>query len=103
MAPFLNSCRPPDRWGLEKALLGPVVPMLVVLLAYLIVYRGDLEAFFGTNFFIWFAAAGVLDQVWNLWVLIDIIRKRDPVYDKIAGTAVLRSSTRPRTGEGLPI
>ena len=68
------------------------VPMLVVILVHLIVYRDDLEALFSTNFFIWFAAAGILGQVWNLWVFVDIVRKRDPIYDKIAGTAALRAA-----------
>src|SRR5262249_36220923 len=54
--------------------------------------KGDLEGIFGGNFFAWFRAAGALSFVWNLWVVIEMVRKRDPIYDKIAGTAVLREA-----------
>jgi hypothetical protein len=42
------------------------------------------------NFFILLAVAAVLALAGCLWVLIQIVRKLDPIYDKIAGTAVLR-------------
>jgi hypothetical protein len=29
-------------------------------------------------------------SVWNLVILVQIVRKRDPLYDRIAGTAVVR-------------
>jgi uncharacterized RDD family membrane protein YckC len=83
----------PLRKAVIRNLLIPfgVVPMLAVLFVYVIAYRGDLEGIFGSNFFVWFGAAGVLGQVWNLWIFIDIVQKRDPIYDQIAGTAVLRA------------
>jgi uncharacterized RDD family membrane protein YckC len=67
-----------------------IVPMLVVLIVSTIVNEGDLESVFGGSFFAWFAAAAALGIVWNLWVVIEIARKRDPIYDRIAGTVVLR-------------
>jgi hypothetical protein len=66
------------------------VPLLVVLLVALIVSHGDLELLMEGNFFIWLAVAAVLALAGCLWVLIQIVRKLDPIYDKIAGTAVLR-------------
>jgi hypothetical protein len=27
--------------------------------------------------------------VWFLWIIVDVVRKRDPIYDRIAGTAVV--------------
>jgi hypothetical protein len=52
--------------------------------------RGDPEAFWTGGFFAWFMAAGLLGMMWYLWVAIQVARKRDPIYDRIAGTAVLR-------------
>jgi uncharacterized RDD family membrane protein YckC len=86
----------PLRKAVLRNLLIPigVVPMLVVLFVSYIANKGDPEGTFGGNFFVWFGAAGVVGTVWNLWVLIEIVRKRDPIYDKIAGTAVLREPRR---------
>jgi uncharacterized RDD family membrane protein YckC len=83
----------PLRKAVIRNLLIPfgAVPMLVVLLVF--VNKGDLEGAFGGNFFVWFGAAGVLGQLWNLWILIDLVCKRDPIYDRIAGTAVLRETS----------
>ena len=66
------------------------IPLLAVLLVSLIVSHGDMELLLEGNFFIWFAVAAVLALAGCLWVLIQIVRKLDPIYDKIAGTAVLR-------------
>jgi uncharacterized RDD family membrane protein YckC len=66
------------------------VPLLVVLLISMIVSHGDLELLMEGSFFIWFAIAAVLALVGCLLVLVQIVRKLDPIYDKIAGTAVLR-------------
>jgi uncharacterized RDD family membrane protein YckC len=88
----------PERVGipLRKAVFRNLLiwawagPLLVVLLVYLIVSHGDVELLMDGNFFIWFAVAAVLALAWCLWVLIQIVRKLDPIYDKIAGTAILR-------------
>jgi uncharacterized RDD family membrane protein YckC len=39
----------------------------------------------------WLPGAGLLGIAWILWILIQGDRKIDPVYDRIAGTAVLRA------------
>jgi uncharacterized RDD family membrane protein YckC len=38
----------------------------------------------------WLPGAGLLGIAWILWILIQGDRKIDPIYDRIAGTAVLR-------------
>jgi hypothetical protein len=76
----------PLRKALVRNLLIPAggFPMLALFLGYLIAYRGNLEAISASNFFAWFAVAGALSVAWNLWIFIDIVRKRDPIYDRIA-------------------
>ena len=37
--------------------------------------------------------AGIaLGVAWFVWIAVSMVRKRDPIYDRIAGTAVLRAS-----------
>ena len=38
----------------------------------------------------WLPGAGLLGIAWCLWILIQGDRKVDPVYDRIAGTAILQ-------------
>jgi uncharacterized RDD family membrane protein YckC len=88
----------PRRIGipLRKAVIRNVMlwswafPMLIVLLGYLVLSNGGPEGMMTGSFFTWFAAAGVLGMAWALWMFVDIVRKRDPIYDRLAGTAVLR-------------
>lgn len=35
--------------------------------------------------------ADVLLKVWVVYLIVQIVRRRDPVYDRIAGTRVVRS------------
>lgn len=37
------------------------------------------------------AAAGIINLVWMMWIVISIVRRRDTIYDRIAGTAVIRT------------
>jgi uncharacterized RDD family membrane protein YckC len=39
----------------------------------------------------WLPGAGLLGIAWILWILIQGDRKIDPIYDRIAGTAVLQA------------
>jgi uncharacterized RDD family membrane protein YckC len=66
------------------------VPLFAVLLVFLIVSHGDWELLMEDSFFVWFWLAGIPVFAWHLWVLVQIVCKLDPIYDKIAGTAVLR-------------
>ncbi len=40
--------------------------------------------------FFWLAASGVFALLWYGTALVQIVRKRDPIFDRIAGTAMLR-------------
>jgi hypothetical protein len=67
------------------------VPMLAVLIYERIVSGGSADAMFTQGFFYWFMAAGALALLWSLVLIVQIARKQDPVYDRLAGTAVLRN------------
>jgi hypothetical protein len=67
------------------------VPMFAVLVYQRIVGGGSADAMFTKGFFNWFMAAGALALLWSLVLIVQIARKKDPVYDRLAGTAVLRS------------
>ncbi len=90
----------PSRAGipLRKAVLrilliwAGVVPVLTVLFAALIADHGSGEAIFNSGWlFTALFAAGLLTIAYYLWILVDVVTKKDPIYDRIARTAVLRS------------
>jgi hypothetical protein len=66
------------------------VPMLAVLLYRRVAVGGTADAMFTADFFRWFMAAGLLALVWCLVLIVQVARKRDPYYDRLAGTAVVR-------------
>jgi hypothetical protein len=68
------------------AMIIGVVPM-IALLIYQRATKGSADAMFTADFFHWFAYAGVL---WLIVLMYQIVRKTDPVYDRLAGTAVVR-------------
>jgi uncharacterized RDD family membrane protein YckC len=70
-----------------------MVPTLTVLVGYKLLSNGGPEGMMEGSFFIWFVGAGVLGVAWLLWSIIQTARKRDPVYDRIAGTAAVRAAT----------
>ena len=48
------------------------------------------EVIAGSDDTTWLLLFTVPWSVWNLVILVQIVRKRDPLYDRIAGTAVVR-------------
>jgi uncharacterized RDD family membrane protein YckC len=69
------------------------LPMLAVALAYLslaYLYGADLEEIPASNIFTWLGITGAAAFGWVIFLTVQIIRKRDPLYDRIAGTAVVR-------------
>jgi len=50
---------------------------------------------FTKDFFRWFIFAGGLGALWVIVLVVQIARKTDPVYDRLAGTAVLKHSGVP--------
>jgi uncharacterized RDD family membrane protein YckC len=68
-----------------------LVPMLAVGLVYFALYGTDLEATAASNIFTWLRVAAILTFVWIIFLCVPIVRKRDPLYDRVAGTAVVRA------------
>jgi len=69
-----------------------LAPMFAIFLFYLALYGGDLEAIMNNNIFIWTeVTAGGLALAWAVVLLVQIATKRDPLYDGLAGTAVVRT------------
>jgi len=64
------------------------LPMLAVALANL--YGADFEEIAASNIFTWLGITGAAAFGWVIFLTVQIIRKRDPLYDRIAGTAVVR-------------
>jgi hypothetical protein len=66
------------------------VPMFAVLIYQYAVNSGGADAVFTGNFFRWFTYAGVFGLLWVVALIFQIATKKDPVYDRLAGTAVVR-------------
>ena len=69
------------------------VPMFAVLIYQRVAVGGSADAMFTGSFFTWFTVAGLLGVIWVLVLVIQIARKTDPVYDRLAGTAVVREAS----------
>jgi hypothetical protein len=75
------------------AMLIGFLPILAVLLIFLIVlwkHGWDVGEIATVNFLNWFLVAGFVLFGWIIFLGVQIAFKRDPLYDRIAGTAVLR-------------
>jgi uncharacterized RDD family membrane protein YckC len=68
------------------------LPMLAVVLAVALanLYGADFEEIAASNIFTWLGITGAAAFGWVIFLTVQIIRKRDPLYDRIAGTAVVR-------------
>ena len=90
--------RQPDHIGipLAKAILRNlllwmgVYPMLIVLLGALLLGSGNVGSLMNNGYFTWLMASGLVALAVYVWIVIDVARKRDPIYDVIARTAVVR-------------
>lgn len=67
------------------------VPMFAVLIYQYVVGGGNADAMFTGDFFRWFTYAGLLAGLWGVVLIFQIATKQDPVYDRLAGTAVVRT------------
>jgi uncharacterized RDD family membrane protein YckC len=70
------------------------LPMLAVALALAYQYGADFEEIAASNIFTWLGITAAAAFGWVIFLTVQIIRKRDPLYDRIAGTAVLRVAMR---------
>jgi len=69
---------------------GPA-PAWAVFLGFAVAYHGDLEAMFTGILFTCLLAAAVLAMAYYVWIIVDLVRKKNPIYDRIAKTADLPS------------
>jgi uncharacterized RDD family membrane protein YckC len=54
-----------------------------------VVAKGSADAMFTADAFRWFTITAIVGALWTIVLIIQIVSKRDPVYDRLAGTAVL--------------
>jgi uncharacterized RDD family membrane protein YckC len=73
-------------------MLVGLYPMLAVALVYVAQY-GFIEAAVETHVFTWLGLTGILALGWFAFICIQIVRKRDPPHDSVAGTVVVRVPT----------
>jgi hypothetical protein len=66
------------------------VPVFAVLMYQYAVAGGNADAMFTGGFFRWFICAGAVGVLWGIVLTIQIAMKKDPIYDRLAGTAVVR-------------
>jgi uncharacterized RDD family membrane protein YckC len=75
------------------AIPGLSLVLFIVVAAYVwdLDRAGDMlrEAMTGNWGWALLLAAVGLTFVWFLWIIVDVVRKRDPIYGRIAGTAVV--------------
>lgn len=65
------------------------VPVVAVLL-FASSTADPLGAMASSGFWTAFAVAAALEVAWIIWILVSLIAKRDPIYDRLAKTSVVR-------------
>lgn len=73
------------------AMLIGAAPALALLIFQYVTTGGGADAMFTGRFFEWFTYAGLLFGLWTVVLTVQIARKTDPLYDKLAGTAVVKA------------
>ncbi|PSJ57199.1 RDD family protein [Kumtagia ephedrae] len=91
----------PDRSGIPagKALLRQIAmwiglaPGLIASIVMMSFFSAaELEPFFQSPYFVpGLIIFFLIGLGWIVWIVVSLVRKRDPVYDRIAGTSVLRT------------
>jgi hypothetical protein len=66
------------------------VPVFGILIYQYFAAGGSADAMFTGGFFRWFMYATASGALWGAVLLVQIAMKKDPVYDRLAGTAVLK-------------
>jgi uncharacterized RDD family membrane protein YckC len=72
------------------AMIIGFVPALALFSYQRAMSDGSADAMFTDRFFRWFIYADIVALIWSVLLIIQVARKRDPVYDRLAGTAVVR-------------
>jgi len=71
------------------AMLIGVVPVMALVAFQYARTGGSADAIFTASFFQMFAVAGAIGGVWVVVLIIQIVMKTDPAYDRLAETAVV--------------
>lgn len=76
----------------QLVMYAGLIPLIVVLVGTYALTGGDADvlATATTSFLIAGAIAAALAVLWDLWIVVSVARKQDPIYDRVAGTAVIR-------------
>jgi hypothetical protein len=83
------------------AMLIGLLPLLAIVLFYAVWFGGDVDDTAAGSLFAWVQMAAIAAAFgWMVWQIVQVARKRDPVYDKIAGTAVVRVASDARANSG---
>jgi uncharacterized RDD family membrane protein YckC len=69
-----------------------IFPMLIAFFVSYAANGGNIEAMARGNVFTWVTLAAIFFVGWTLWIVVQVARKHDPVYDVVAGTAVLKQT-----------
>jgi hypothetical protein len=76
--------------GRYLAMMIGAVPALALLIYQYAAAGGSADAIFTGQFFQWFAYAALFGGLWTIVMIAQIALKTDPVYDRLAGTAVVK-------------
>lgn len=67
------------------------IPAFLVMIKILFLSDDPLNAMSGDAFWLAFIVAFTIEIAWFIWIIVSVSKKRDPIYDRIAGTSVLRT------------
>lgn len=72
-------------------LIGSIPGFVVLLVLYANVGGvEDMQAILGASWFRFVSIGGwLIGAAWLLWIVVSLARKDDPIYDRLAGTAVI--------------
>jgi uncharacterized RDD family membrane protein YckC len=76
--------------GRYLAMMIGAVPALALLIYQSAATGGSADAMFTGQFFQWFTYAAVFGGLWTVVLIYQMGLKIDPVYDRVAGTAVVK-------------
>jgi len=67
-----------------------IIPALLVMAKILFFTADPLTAMTGSGFWLAFAVAFAIEVAWLVWIIVSVSRKSDPIYDRLAGTSLVR-------------
>jgi uncharacterized RDD family membrane protein YckC len=73
------------------AMLIGAAPVFALLISRRLMEGNDADAMFTSGFAPWFIGTGLIAAVWMIVLIVQVALKRDPYFDRLAGTAVIRT------------